>query len=316
MKAIILTENGGTDKLILKEISKPVIAPNEVLIQTKAISINPVDGFVRKNEIYTKKKLLPLPGEEMILGWDVSGTVVETGSEVRDFKNGDEVFGMVKFPGHAKGYAEYVAAPADHLAIKPVNTSFNDAAAATLAALTAWQGLVNSAKVQPGDKVLIHAAAGGVGHYAVQIAKHFGAYVIGTGSAASKDFILSQGADEFIDYNREKFEEKVKDADIVLDSIYGDHILRSINAVKHGGRLVSLLAFFEGEIAEKAKAKELLTYRIAVESNGDDMKEVAKLMAGGELKSYVSEVYSFEDIPKAQDKVDGGKTRGKVVIEL
>jgi len=316
MKAIILTENGGTDKLILKEISKPVIAPNEVLIATKAISINPVDGFVRKNEIYTKKKLLPLPGEEMILGWDVSGTVVETGSEVRDFKNGDEVFGMVKFPGHAKGYAEYVAAPADHLAIKPVNTSFNDAAAATLAALTAWQGLVNSAKVQPGDKVLIHAAAGGVGHYAVQIAKHFGAYVIGTGSAASKDFILSQGADEFIDYNLEKFEEKVKDADIVLDSIYGDHILRSINAVKHGGRLVSLLAFFEGEIAEKAKAKELLTYRIAVESNGDDMKAIAKLMADGELKSYVSEVYSFEDIPKAQDKVDGGKTRGKMVIEL
>jgi len=316
MKAIILTENGGTDKLILKEISKPVIAPNEVLIQTKAISINPVDGFVRKNEIYTKKKLLPLPGEEMILGWDVSGTVVETGSEVTSFKTGDEVFGMVKFPGHAKGYAEYVAAPADHLAIKPVNTSFNDAAAATLAALTAWQGLVNSAKVQPGDKVLIHAAAGGVGHYAVQIAKHFGAYVIGTGSAASKDFILSQGADEFIDYNLEKFEEKVKDADIVLDSIYGDHILRSINAVKHGGRLVSLLAFFEGEIAEKAKAKELLTYRIAVESNGDDMKAIAKLMVDGELKSYVSEVYSFEDIPKAQDKVDGGKTRGKVVIEL
>jgi len=316
MKAIILSENGDTDKLILKEISKPLIAPNEVLIETKAISINPVDGFVRKNEIYTKKKLLPLPGEEMILGWDVSGIVVETGSEVTDLKTGDEVFGMVKFPGHAKGYAEYVAAPADHLALKPSNISYKEAAAATLAALTAWQGLVTYAKVQPGDKVLIHAAAGGVGHYAVQIAKHFGAYVIGTGSAASKDFILSQGADEFIDYNLEKFEEKVKDADIVLDSIYGDHILRSINAVKHGGRLVSLLAFFEGEIAEKAKAKELLTYRIAVESNGDDMKAIAKLMADGELKSYVSEVYSFEDIPKAQDKVDGGKTRGKVVIEL
>ena len=316
MKAIILSENGGTDKLILKEISKPVIAPNEVLIQTKAISINPVDGFVRKNEIYTKKKLLPLPGEEMILGWDVAGKIVETGSEVTGFKTGDEVFGMVKFPGHAKGYAEYVAAPADHLAKKPANTSFNEAAAATLAALTAWQGLVNSAKIQPGDKVLIHAAAGGVGHYATQIAKHFGAYVIGTGSAASRDFILSQGADEFIDYNLEKFEDRVKDADIVLDSIPGDHILRSINAVKHGGRLVSLLAFFEGEIAEKAKAKELLTYRIAVESNGDDMKAIAKLMADGELKSHVSEIYNFEDIPKAQDKVDGGKTRGKVVIEL
>ncbi|MBB6111243.1 NADPH:quinone reductase [Mucilaginibacter lappiensis] len=316
MKAIILSENGGTDKLVLKEVNKPVIAPNEVLIKTKALSINPVDGFVRKNEVYTKKKLMPQPGEEMILGWDVAGTVVETGTEVTDFETGDEVFGMVKFPGHAKGYAEYVAAPADHLALKPSNISYREAAAATLAALTAWQGLVTYAKIQPGDKVLIHAAAGGVGHYAIQIAKHFGAYVIGTGSAASKDFILSQGADEFIDYNREKFEDRVKDANIVLDSIYGDHILRSINAVKHGGRLVSLLAFFESEIAEKAKAKELLTYRIAVESNGDDMKEIAKLLANGELKSYVSDVYSFEDIPKAQDKVDGGKTRGKIVIEL
>ncbi|MBB6129530.1 NADP-dependent oxidoreductase [Mucilaginibacter lappiensis] len=316
MKAIILSENGGTDKLVLKEVNKPVIAPNEVLIKTKALSINPVDGFVRKNEVYTKKKLMPQPGEEMILGWDVAGTVVETGTEVTDFETGDEVFGMVKFPGHAKGYAEYVAAPADHLALKPSNISYREAAAATLAALTAWQGLVTYAKIQPGDKVLIHAAAGGVGHYAIQIAKHFGAYVIGTGSAASKDFILSQGADEFIDYNLEKFEDQVKDADIVFDSIYGDHILRSIEAVKHGGRLVSLLAFFEGEIAEKAKAKELRTYRIAVESNGDDMKEIAKLLANGELKSYVSDVYSFEDIPKAQDKVDGGKTRGKIVIEL
>lgn len=316
MKAIILTENGCTDKLILKEIAKPVIKPDEVLIQTKAISINPVDGFVRQTEVYLKRKLMPLPGEEMILGWDVSGTVVQTGEAVTDFKVGDEVFGMVKFPGHAKGYAEYVAAPAAHIALKPANISHNEAAAATLAALTAWQGLVTYAKIQPGDKVLIHAAAGGVGHYAIQIAKHFGAYVIGTGSAASKDFILTQGADEFIDYTKERFEEKVQDADIVFDSIPGDHILRSIDAIKHGGRLVSLLAFFEGEIAEKAKTKGLLTYRIAVESNGEDMKQLAKLLSAGTIKSHISDKYSFEDIPKAQDKVDGGKTKGKVVIEL
>jgi NADPH:quinone reductase-like Zn-dependent oxidoreductase len=316
MKAIILSENGGTDKLILKEIDKPVIKPNEVLVQTKAIGINPVDGFVRQNEAYLKNKLQPLPGEEMILGWDVSGTVVQTGDEVIEFKNGDEVFGMVKFPGHAKGYAEYVAAPAGHLALKPSNISHGEAAAASLAALTAWQGLVTYAKVQPGEKVLIHAAAGGVGHYAIQIAKHFGAHVIGTGSATSKDFILAQGADEFIDYKLEKFEEKVQDADIVFDSIPGDHVLRSIDAAKRGARIISLLTFFEGEIAEKAKAKELLTYRIAVVSNGEDMKQIAKLLGSGIVKSYISDKYSFEDIPKAQDKVAGGKTKGKVVIEL
>lgn len=163
MKAIILTENGGTDKLILKEIDKPVIKADEVLIKTSSIGINPVDGFVRQNEAYVKRKLLINPSEQMILGWDVSGTVVEVGEEATGFKIGDEVFGMVKFPGHAKAYAEYVAAPVSHLAIKPANVSHNEAAAASLAALTAWQALVTYARVKKGDKVLIHSAAGGVG---------------------------------------------------------------------------------------------------------------------------------------------------------
>lgn len=316
MKAIILTENGGTDKLILKEIDKPVIKADEVLIKTRSIGINPVDGFVRKNEAYVKRKLLIEPGEQMILGWDVSGTVVEVGDEVTDLKIGDDVFGMVKFPGHAKAYAEYVAAPVSHLAIKPASISHNEAAAASLAALTAWQALVTYAKVKPGDKVLIHSAAGGVGHYAVQIAKHFGAYVIGTGSATSKDFILALGADEFIDYSKEKFEETVQDADAVLDGIPGDHILRSLDAVKHGGRVVSLLAFFEGENAEKAKSKEVQAYRLAVESNGEDMKQIAKLLENGSLRSHISDIFSFEDIPAAHEKVEGGKTRGKIVVEL
>lgn len=316
MKAIILTENGGTDKLVLKEIDKPFIKADEVLIKTKAIGINPVDTFVRKDVAYVKRKLLIEPGEQMILGWDVSGTVVETGKDVTGFKVGDDVFGMVKFPGHAKAYAEYVAAPESHLALKPVNVSHTGAAAATLAALTAWQALVTNAKMKPGDKVLIHSAAGGVGHYAVQIAKHFGAYVIGTGSGASEEFILAQGADEFIDYSKEKFEDKVQDADIVVDGLFGDHILRSLDAVNPGGRLVSLIAFFEGEIAEKAKTKGVQTYRLAVESNGDDMKKIADMLKEGSLKSYISDVFSFEDIPAAHEMVESGKTRGKIVIEL
>src|SRR5215217_997731 len=179
MKAIILKEFGSVDNLIEKDVPLPVAKNDEVLIQVKAISINPVDIKTRKG-----KSLGPSLKDEdpLILGWDVSGVVAETGSSVSGFKVGDEVFGMINFPGHGKAYAEYAAAPASHLALKPANVTHEEAAAATLAALTAWQALVDHAKIKKGDRVLIHAAAGGVGNYAVLIAKHIGAYVIGTSS--------------------------------------------------------------------------------------------------------------------------------------
>ncbi len=222
---------------------------------------------------------------------------------------------MINFPGQGKAYAEYVAAPENQIALKPKDISFEDAAAATLTALTAWQGLVTNAKIKKDDKVLIHAAGGGVGHYAVQIAKSFGAYVIGTGSTSKKDFVLKLGADEFIDYTKEKFEDKINDADIVLDSIPGtEHLLRSIAAAKNGGRIISIKTNFEGEIAEKAKAKNLKTYRILVSSNGNDMKQIAKLLEEGKLHSHVSEKFKFEDLPKAHEQIETGSTTGKIVV--
>lgn len=316
MKAYTLKENGGTEKLKLSEVEKPKINPDEVLIKTRVISINPVDAFVRKNEASLKGILKPGKDEDtFILGWDVSGVIEEVGSNVTEFKEGDEVFGMVNFPGQGKAYAEYVAAPENQLAFKPKNISFEEAAAATLTALTAWQGLVTNAKIKKDDKVLIHAAGGGVGHYAVQIAKSFGAYVIGTGSTSKKDFVLKLGADEFIDYTKEKFEDKVNDSDIVLDSIPGTgHLLRSIAAAKNGGSIISIKTNFEGEIAEKAKAKNLKTYRILVSSNGNDMKEIAKLLEEGEIHSHVSEKFKFEDLPKAHQQIETGKTLGKIVV--
>ncbi len=194
MKAYTLKKNGGIENLKLSEIDKPKIKADEVLVKVKAISINPVDAFVRKNESSLQGILKPGKDEDtFILGWDVSGIVEEVGSDVKEFKNGDEVFGMINFPGNGKAYAEYVAAPANQITLKPKNISFEDAAAATLAALTAWQGLVTNAKIKKEDKVLIHAAGGGVGHYAVQIAKSFGAYVIGTGSSSKRDFVLKLG---------------------------------------------------------------------------------------------------------------------------
>ena len=189
MKAVILKEAGPAENLELVELPKPVINEYEVLIRTEAFSINPVDiktriGKSLYNELKNQNPFI-------ILGWDVSGVVEEVGKEVTQFKVGDEVFGMVNFPGHGKTYAEYVAAPAVDLALKPANILHEEAAAATLAALTAWQVLVTHGKVSKGQKIVIQAASGGVGHYAVQIAKYLGAYVIGTSSSINKTFLLN-----------------------------------------------------------------------------------------------------------------------------
>src|SRR5690606_33188554 len=184
MKAIIVQAPGGAENLAIQDVDKPTIASGEVLIQVKAISINPVDIKTRNGKgIYGRIK----DQSPLILGWDVSGVVVE--SQDAKFNIGDEALGMANFPGHGRAYAEYVAAPASHLALKPQNISHDEAAAATLVALTAWQALVTNANVQKGQKVLIHAASGGVGHIAVQIAKHLGAMVVGTSSAKNKDFV-------------------------------------------------------------------------------------------------------------------------------
>jgi NADPH:quinone reductase-like Zn-dependent oxidoreductase len=206
MKAIILKDFGGVEQLELTELPTPVIGEGEVLVQIKAISINPVDVKTRAGKGAAGK----LKGESpMILGWDIAGIVTESRAE--EFEAGDEVFGMVNFPGHGRAYAEYVAAPADQLALKPTTVNFESAAAATLAALTAWQAFSDHGRLRAGQRVLIHAAAGGVGHFAVQIARHIGAYVIGTASAENKEFVLGLGANECIDYKTERFEEVVQE---------------------------------------------------------------------------------------------------------
>ena len=187
MKAIVLNEFGGIDKLLMTELALPEILENEVLIEVKAISINPVDVRTRSGTAMANHLKHNMP---LILGWDISGIVTSAGIAVTKFKKGDSVFGMVNFLGHGKGYAEYVSASENHLAHKPLNITYEEAAAATLAALTAWQLLVHYAKLKAGHRILVQAASGGVGHYAVQIAKYLGAYVIGVSSAKNKDFVL------------------------------------------------------------------------------------------------------------------------------
>lgn len=309
MKAIILKEPGAPSNLIISEIPTPNINSDEVLIQVKAISINPVDAKTRSGKgLYGRLK----DEDPLILGWDISGIVTESNSVL--FQKGDEVFGMVNFPGHGKAYAEYVAAPASHLAKKPKNITHNEAAAATLAALTAWQVLITHAKIKKGDRVLIHAAAGGVGHFAVQIAKHIGAYVIGTSSAANKDFVLSLGADKHIDYKTQAFEKAVENIDFVLDTIGGENIDRSLEVIVKGGTLISIPTGLNEAVTEKAKAKNVNGYFILVQSNGEDMQAIANLLENNSIKSHVSKVFSFTQMPEAHMQIESGRTVGKIVV--
>ena len=293
----------------LTELPTPVIGEGEVLVQIKAISINPVDVKTRAGKGAAGK----LKGENpMILGWDIAGIVTE--SKAEEFEAGDEVFGMVNFPGHGRAYAEYVAAPADQLALKPGAVNFESAAAATLAALTAWQAFSDHGRLRAGQRVLIHAAAGGVGHFAVQIARHTGAYVIGTASAENKDFVLGLGANECIDYKTQRFEEVVKDIDFVLDTIGGEYIDRSLQVIKKGGTIVSIPSSANAGVQEKAKAKGIFGVTMMVQSSGEDMQHIAQLVGDGALRAEVSKVFPFGQMAEAHLAVETGKTRGKVVV--
>ena len=310
MKVIVLKEPGTTDQLEISEISIPVIQAEEVLVEVKVISINPIDIKTRKGK--GRYEILKVENP-IILGWDISGIVKESKSDL--FKVGDEVFGMVNFPGHGKGYAEYVAAPAAHLSLKPKSITHEEAAGATLAALTAWQAILK-AGVKKGDRVLIHAAAGGVGHFAVQMAKHLGAYVVGTSSGKNKDFVLSMGADEHIDYTAHPFETQVKNIDFVLDTMGGDHIDRSLEIMNSGGTLISIPSALNAGVEEKSKAKGVNGYATFVQSSGEDMKTIAGLLEKGSIKSHISGSYTFDQMAAAHHQMESGRTVGKIVVTL
>jgi NADPH:quinone reductase-like Zn-dependent oxidoreductase len=320
MKAIVLKAPGGVENLVMEDVAVPVIKDDEVLVKVKALSINPVEATLRKNDDFLRMVLhLGKDEKPVILGWDISGVVEATGRAVTRFHKGDEVFGMVNFTGHGKAYAEYVAAPESHLALKPSNVSHEEAAAATLAPLTAWQTLVHLGGVKAGDKVLIHSAAGGVGHYAVQIARHRGAYVIGTSSSANKDFVLGLGADEHIDYATHRFEEVVKDADLVVDSIRGlEHLERSLQSVKAGGggKLISLVTFPDERLSRIALMSRKFLYRMEVASDGKDMEAIAGLLEKGHLRSHISATFPFDEMRQAHQLIESGHTRGKIVVTI
>ncbi|MFF9431701.1 NADP-dependent oxidoreductase [Streptomyces sp. NPDC004288] len=306
MRAVVVEEWGGPEKLVEREVERPEPGLNEVLVRVHAAGVNPVDWKTRASGGLIEW------GAPAVVGWDVSGTVEAVGPGVGGLRPGDEVFGMPLFPRQAGGYAEYVVAPARHLAPKPASLSHVEAAALPLAALTAWQALVDAADVRPGERVLVHAAAGGVGHFAVQIAKARGAYVIGTASAAKHGLLRELGADEVIDYREAPFEDVVSEVDVVLDGLGGETAERSLKVLRSGGRLITL----PGPDDVPAAPDGVRAVWVLVEPDHLGLREIAALVESGALRPVVDTVLPLSEAAKAHELGELGRTTGKIVLSV
>ena len=314
MKAAIINEFGDADVLQITEVEKPEINEEQVLIKVKAIGINPVDTKVRAGTSGISKQIT-LP---VILGWDVSGTIVNVGKNVTEFKTADHVFGCVGFPRLGNAYAEFTLADPKLLAIKPNNISFEEAAAIPIAGLTAYQAINEELKVSSGEKILIQAAAGGVGHLAVQLAKMNGAYVIGTASGENEKFLKSLDVDQFIDYKKERFENIVHDLDCALDAMGGDVLYRTISCVKQGGNVVCLPSSTKNDPKAIGLANERnikLTWPM-MRADGEEMRIIASLLQEKKLKVFVDKIFTLDQIAWAHKAVETHKTKGKVVVKV
>jgi NADPH:quinone reductase-like Zn-dependent oxidoreductase len=308
MKAVRIHTYGDVDTLVYEDAPRPVPREGEVLIRNLATSVNPFDLAVRAGYMasyfdYT----LPL-----ILGTDVSGNVEEVGTGVTAFKPGDSVYarGGVTRDG---AYAEYVVVPASDVAVKPESLDQMQAAALPHVTVTAWQALIELANLSEGQTILIHAAAGGVGHIAVQLARWRGARVIGTASR-NLDLVRELGVDQAIDYSMTPFETAVHDVDVVLDTIGGDTQQRSWGVLKPGGILVSTIQPPSDEAATAHGVRQAMVF--STPPIGKVLTEAAGLVDSGQIKPHVSAILPLQDVRKAHAMVGGGHTRGKVVLQI
>lgn len=314
MKAAIINKFGVPDVLKITDVQKPVPKDSEVLIKVKFTGINPVDTKVRAGTSGMSKHL-EFPA---ILGWDVSGVIEAVGKDVLIFKAGDEVFGCIGFPGLGKTYAEFAVADPKLLTPKPPGISFEEAAAVPMVALTAYQAINEHLKVAEGERVLIQAAAGGVGHLAVQFAKMKGAFVAGTASEKNEHFLKSIGVGEFIDYKKEKFENVFKEPDAVLDAMGGEVLYRSIKSVKHGGRVVCLPSSTKNDpkAIELAEQNNVELIWPMMHPEGEEMQLFARLLAEKKLKVKIDKVFTLDEISEAHKAIETHKTNGKIIVKI
>jgi len=308
MRAISQDVLGGPEVLRYAEVPRPEAGISQVLVRVRAAGLNPTDWKHRAHRIF----LGPPP---FVLGWDVSGVVEATGYGVTLFKPGDEVFGMLPYPHGVGSHAEFAAGPARAFALKPAGLDHVQAAALPLVGLTAWQALTDTARLSAGQRVLVHAAAGGVGHVAVQIAKAHGAYVIGTASAGHHDLVRGLGADEMIDYNMTDFAAAVRDVDVVLEVMGGDYAARSLRTLRPGGVLVSLLPF-PPEVAAEAARLGIRAVVLLVEADHAGMEAIAALVTDGKLRPVVAGTFPLADAARAHELGDTGHVAGKLVLTM
>lgn len=317
MKAVRIHAFGGPEVLQLEDVARPVPAADEILLQVYASGVNPVDWAIREGGNAALRAHLTLP---MTLGWDAAGVVAAVGSAVTGFQPGDAVYGEPNFPGDGS-YAEYCAARASQFALKPRSLGFTEAAGVPLAGLTAWTALFEHGKLQAGQRVLIQGASGGVGGFAVQFAKAQGAYVIGTASAGNLDHVRELGADEVIDYRSQKFEELVRDLDLVLEaSPLRDNAerVKAISVLKAGGTFVTVnLDHPFDEAVHAALVRQQARGELSNNQPRQEwLQEIAQLIDAGKVKVYISKVFPLEQVAEAHRESQTWHVRGKLVLQI
>lgn len=306
MKAVVAHEYGGPEVLKHEDVPRPEPKPNEALVRVIAAGVNPADPLILGGR-YACEFGTSLP---LVPGYDIAGIVEKTGPAVTKLKPGDAVYAHPLMGG---GWAEYAVVAETEAAPKAKSLTFTEAAAVPLAALTAWQALIEVAQLQPGQTILIHGGSGGVGSFAIQIAKARGARVIATASTPNQDLLTQLGADVAIDYTQQKFEEIAKDVDVVLDSVGRDTLARSYALVKRGGIICSLVAR-----PDPAKLEEfgIRGTGIAVKPDADDLAEITQLIEAKKLRPIVTHVLPLSDAPKAMQPAATRHTRGKIVLKI
>lgn len=333
MKAVRQHEFGGPEVLVYEDATKPELKPGEVLVRVHAIGINPPDWYLRDGYKALPPEWQPKVDFPIILGTDISGVIEEVAGDVKDFAVGDEVYSMVRFPtgmmGDSKAYAEYASVPASEVALKPAGIDHVHAAGAPMSLLTAWQFMIDLGHDEPnplqpykhqpvpleGKTVLVNGAAGGVGHFAVQLAKWKGAQVIAVASGKHEAFLRSLGADDFIDYAKNHPEDVARDVDLVVDAVGGPSTGRFLRTIKRGGALFPVFPLgFSG--AEEAGKLGITVSASQVRSSGVQLEEVRHLLNDGTIRVAIDSTFSLADAGKAHERAAEGHIQGKIVLNV
>jgi NADPH:quinone reductase-like Zn-dependent oxidoreductase len=315
MRAILIDEAGDADVLHCGEAEMPTSVNSEFLVRVVAAGVNPIDAKTRAGRGVTPA----IASYPAILGNDFSGVVVSSPYEGHPIKVGDEVYGMTGFPRFGGSYADYVTVSSLSLVRKPKALSHVEAAAVPLAALTAWGMVVEVAKAHEGQRILIHAGAGGVGHFAVQFARFFGAYVIATGSTRNLGWLKELGANETVDHTSERFEEVIDDVDVVIDligNVHDDTGTRSLGVVRHGGLIVNAPTGSWPTFIDDATAAGLRATSYKVAPDGVNLAVISRLLESGDVHVFVDQVFEMDKAADAHRSLETGHTRGKIVLKV